>query len=142
MEKFKAVEKEMKTKAYSKEGLSAAAKLDPKEKEKLEACQFLNSMVEELERQIETLEAEAEALQANLKKGKRDTSKADRVAEIERLTERHKWHQGKLELMLRSLENGGLETEQVTGLQEDIKNYVDNNQDVDFFDDDGIYDDL
>ncbi|KAH0542055.1 hypothetical protein FGG08_003520 [Glutinoglossum americanum] len=142
MEKFKAVEKEMKTKAYSKEGLSAAAKLDPKEKEKLEACQFLNSMVEELERQIETLEAEAEALQANLKKGKRDTSKADRVAEIERLTERHKWHQGKLELMLRSLENGGLETDQVTGLQEDIKNYVDNNQDVDFFDDDGIYDDL
>ncbi|KAH0566512.1 hypothetical protein GP486_000093 [Trichoglossum hirsutum] len=142
MEKFKAVEKEMKTKAYSKEGLSAAAKLDPKEKEKLEACQFLSSMVEELERQIETLEAEAEALQANLKKGKRDTSKADRVAEIERLTDRHKWHQGKLELMLRSLENGGLETEQVTGLQEDIKNYVDNNQDVDFFDDDGIYDDL
>jgi len=32
METFKAVEKEMKTKAFSKEGLSAAAKLDPKEK--------------------------------------------------------------------------------------------------------------
>ncbi|KAI9817021.1 MAG: general negative regulator of transcription subunit 5 [Thelocarpon impressellum] len=142
MEKFKAVEKEMKTKAYSKEGLSAAAKLDPKEKEKLEACQFLSTMVEELERQIETVEAEAESLQATMKKGKKDTSKADRIAEVERITERHKWHQGKLELILRSLENGGVETEQVTELEESIRYYVDNNQDVDFMEDDAIYDDL
>ncbi|KAI9847130.1 MAG: general negative regulator of transcription subunit 5 [Thelocarpon superellum] len=142
MEKFKAVEKEMKTKAYSKEGLSAAAKLDPKEKEKLEACQFLSSTVEELERQIEQVEAEAESLQANMKKGKKDTSKADRLAEIERLTERHKWHQGKLEQILRSLENGAVEVEQVTDLEESIKYYVDNNQDVDFMEDDAIYDEL
>ena len=142
MEKFKAVEKEMKTKAYSKEGLSAAAKLDPKEKEKLEACQFLSSMVEELERQIETLEAEEEALHANVKKGKKDTAKADRLAEIGRLTERHKWHQGKLELFLRSLENGNVETEQVTELEESIKYYVEENQQVEFMEDDTIYDDL
>ncbi|KAI9671884.1 MAG: general negative regulator of transcription subunit 5 [Caeruleum heppii] len=142
MEKFKAVEKEMKTKAYSKEGLSAAAKLDPREKEKLEACQFLSSMVEELERQVEMAEAEAESLQANMKKGKKDTSKAERIAEIERLTERHKWHQGKLELMLRSLENGGVETDQVTNLEESIRYYVENNQDADFMEDDAIYDDL
>lgn len=62
MEKFKAVEKEMKTKAYSKEGLSAAAKLDPKEMEKMEICNFLSDMVDELNRQIETTEAEAEVL--------------------------------------------------------------------------------
>ncbi len=142
MEKFKAVEKEMKTKAYSKEGLSAAAKLDPKEKEKLEACQFLSSMVEELERQIETLEAEEEALHANVRKGKKDTAKADRLAEIGRLTERHKWHQGKLELFLRSLENGNVETEQVTELEESIRYYVDENQQVEFMEDDTIYDDL
>ena len=36
MEKFKAVEKEMKTKAFSKEGLQQAAKQDPKEREKQE----------------------------------------------------------------------------------------------------------
>ncbi|KAI9800688.1 MAG: hypothetical protein M1825_004010 [Sarcosagium campestre] len=142
MEKFKAVEKEMKTKAYSKEGLSAAAKLDPKEKEKLEACQFLSTMVEELDRQIELIEAEAESLQANMKKGKKDTSKADRIAEIDRITERHKWHQSKMELILRSLENGALETEQVLELEENIKYYVENNQDPDFNEDDGIYDDL
>jgi CCR4-NOT transcription complex subunit 3 len=142
MEKFKAVEKEMKTKAFSKEGLSAAAKLDPKEKEKLEACQFLSNMVEELERQVETLEAEEEALQATVKKGKKDTGKADRLAEIGRLTERHKWHQGKLELLLRSLENGNVDTEQVHELQENIKYYVEENQSVEFVEDDAIYDDL
>ena len=142
MEKFKAVEKEMKTKAYSKEGLSAAAKLDPKEKEKLEICQFLSNMVEELERQIETTEAEAEALQANMKKGKKDTGKADRIAELERTTERHKWHQGKLELLLRALENGGVETDQVKEIEDSIKYYVENNQEVDFMEDDSLYDDF
>lgn len=142
MEKFKAVEKEMKTKAFSKEGLSAAAKLDPKEKEKLESCQFLSNMVEELERQVETLEAEEETLQATVKKGKKDTGKSDRLAEIGRLTERHKWHQGKLELLLRSLENGNVDTEQVQELQENIKYYVEENQSIEFVEDDAIYDDL
>ena len=142
MEKFKAVEKEMKTKAFSKEGLQATAKLDPAEKRKLEACQFLANMVEELERQIESLEAEEEALQVTVKKGKKDTSKADRLSEISRTLERHKYHQGKLELLLRSLENGNVETDQVTDLEESIKYYVEENGAVDFNEDDTIYDDL
>lgn len=142
MEKFKAVEKEMKTKAFSKEGLSAAAKLDPKEQEKAEACQFLANMVEELEHQIEALEAEEETLQATVKKGKKDNAKADRLGEITRMVERHKWHQSKLELLLRSLENGNVETEQVQEIEEGIKYYVEQNQDVDFNEDDTLYDDL
>lgn len=142
MEKFKAVEKEMKTKAFSKEGLSAAAKLDPKEQEKAEACDFLANMVEELDHQVEALEAEEETLNATVKKGKKDSAKADRLAELARLTERHKWHQGKLELLLRSLQNGNVETEQVHDIEESIKYYVENNQDIDFNEDDTIYDDL
>lgn len=142
MEKFKAVEKAMKTKAYSKEGLLSAAKLDPKERAKLEACEFLSNMVDELERQIETLEAEGEQIQATMRKGKNQNTKADRVAEIERITERHKWHQGKLELIKRSLENGALETEQVTDLEESIKYYVSDGMNEDFMEDDEMYDDL
>ncbi|KAF2138600.1 uncharacterized protein K452DRAFT_353090 [Aplosporella prunicola CBS 121167] len=142
MEKFKAVEKEMKTKAYSKEGLSAASKLDPKEKEKLEVCQFLSDMVDELERQIETTEAETASLQANMKKSRKDTSKAERIAELERTVERHQWHIGKLELLRRSLENDGIELEQVKELDDSIRYYVENNQEVDFMEDDSIYDDL
>ncbi|KAK3305383.1 Not1 N-terminal domain, CCR4-Not complex component-domain-containing protein [Chaetomium strumarium] len=142
MEKFKAVEKAMKTKAYSKEGLSAAAKLDPKEQAKMEASEFLSSMVDELEQQIETLEAEGESIQATMKKGKGHAAKADRIAEIERIIERHKWHQGKLELIRRSLENGGVEADQVNELEENIKYYVTDGMNDDFMEDEGMYDEL
>jgi CCR4-NOT transcription complex subunit 3 len=142
MEKFKAVEKAMKTKAYSKEGLSAAAKLDPKEQAKMEASEFLSNMVDELEQQIETLEAEGESIQATMKKGKGHAAKAERISEIERIIERHKWHQAKLELIRRSLENGGVEAEQVNELEESIKYYVSDGMNEDFMEDEGLYDDL
>lgn len=142
MEKFKAVEKAMKTKAYSKEGLSAAAKLDPKEQAKVEASEFLSSMVDDLEKQIETLEAEGESIQATMKKGKNNTAKAERIAEIERIIERHKWHQGKLELIRRSLENGGVDTEQVNELEESIRYYVSDGMNDDFMEDDEMYNEL
>jgi CCR4-NOT transcription complex subunit 3 len=143
MEKFKAVEKEMKTKAYSKEGLQAAAKMDPKEREKVETCEFLSKMVDELEQQMERMEAELETLALTMKKGKKgDAAKAERIAEIETTTERHKWHQSKLELILRILENGGLETEQVKDLEEEIRYYVESNGESDFVENDTMYDDL
>ncbi|KAK2590097.1 general negative regulator of transcription subunit 5 [Conoideocrella luteorostrata] len=142
MEKFKAVEKAMKTKAYSKEGLSAAAKLDPKEQAKVEASEFLSSMVDELEQQIEALEAESESIQATMKKGKSQSAKAERMAEIERLMERHKWHQGKLELIRRSLENGGVETEQVNELEENIRYYVTDGMSEEYMEDEDMYEEL
>jgi hypothetical protein len=42
MERFKVVERETKTKAYSKEGLGAAAKLNPAVKEKSEMTNWLS----------------------------------------------------------------------------------------------------
>ncbi|GJN67871.1 proteinral negative regulator of transcription subunit 5 [Purpureocillium lilacinum] len=142
MEKFKAVEKAMKTKAYSKEGLSAAAKLDPKEQAKVEAGEFLSNMVDELEQQIEALEAESETIQATMKKGKNQGAKADRMAEIDRIIEQHKWHQGKLELIRRSLENGGVDTDQVNDLEESIRYYVTDGMNEDYMEDEAMYDDL
>jgi len=142
MERFKAVEKAMKTKAYSKEGLSAAAKLDPKERAKMETCDWLNTQVDNLQTQIESLEAEAQGLQATMKKGKTDRAKSSRIAEIDHLTERHTWHIAKLELIKRSLENGNLETDQVNEKKEDISYYVNENTGPDFMEDEEIYDDL
>ncbi|KAL6864080.1 Not1 N-terminal domain, CCR4-Not complex component domain-containing protein [Trichoderma novae-zelandiae] len=142
MEKFKAVEKAMKTKAYSKVGLEAAAKLDPKEQAKVEACEFLSSMVDELELQIESLEAENESIQATLKKGKNKTAQETRMAEIDQIIERHKWHQGKLELIRRTLENGGIDTDQVNALEEQIRYYVSDGMNDDYMDDEEIYDEL
>lgn len=143
MEQFKAVEKEMKTKAYSKEGLSAAARLDPREKEKVEACDFLSNMVDELQQKIEAMEAEEETLHVQMKKGKKDPSKANRMADISRVTERHKWHISKLELLLRSLQNGNLEVSQVQDLKESIKYYVEEGSNIDYSgEDETLYDDL
>lgn len=143
MERFKAVEKEMKTKAYSKEGLSLASKMDPKDKEKLEMVEFLQHMNEELERQIETMEAEQEAMQATTKKSKKgDASKAERMSELDDRKEQHKWHQNKLELLQRALENGNVETDQVKEIEDGIKYYVDDNSNPDFMEDDTIYDEF
>lgn len=142
MEKFKACEKEIKTKQFSKEGLSAVAKLDPKEREKLETGQWLSQSVDELERQVEQAEAEIEGLNAQVKKGKNNSGKNERLEEVEHMIERHKWHTDKLEQVLRLLENGGLETEQVIAIKEDVQYYIESNQDVDFAEDDNIYDEL
>ncbi|KAG9298759.1 hypothetical protein G9A89_012827 [Geosiphon pyriformis] len=142
MEKFKACEKEMKTKAYSKEGLSQLTKMDPKEKEKMDTCDWVSQMVDSLAIQIEAAEAEIEILQAVVKKGRKDTQKLDRLTEVEQSVERHKWHTNRLELILRLLENGNIPAEKVIQIQEDIKYYVETNQEPDFAEDENIYDDL
>lgn len=52
MEKFKVVERETKTKAYSKEGLGAAQKLDPAQKEREEIQNWLNQAINTLSIQV------------------------------------------------------------------------------------------
>ncbi|KAG6885123.1 hypothetical protein C0993_005701 [Termitomyces sp. T159_Od127] len=143
MEKFKACEKEMKTKAFSKEGLIQAAKLDPKEQEKEEAMSWLQAQVEELQMQVESTEAEVESLQgAGKKRNKAGSNTAGRLEELEVLNERRKWHIGRLEIVLRLLNNGSLSTEKVFGLKEDVSYFVESNTEEDFDEDEGIYDDL
>jgi CCR4-NOT transcription complex subunit 3 len=128
MEKFKACEKEMKTKAFSKEGLIQAAKLDPKEQEKEEATSWLQAQVEELQMQVEQSEAEIESLQgAGKKRNKSNSSSAGRLEELEHLNERRKWHISRLEIILRLLNNGSLSTEKVWELKEDVSYFVESN---------------
>lgn len=52
MERFKVVERETKTKAYSKEGLGAAQKLDPAQKEKDEVTNWLANSIDALNLQV------------------------------------------------------------------------------------------
>lgn len=126
MEKFKACEKEMKTKAFSKEGLIQASKLDPKAQEKLETTQWLQSKVEELQIQVEQAEAEIESLQGGAKK-KNKSGANGRLEELEHLNERRKWHISRLELVLRLLDNGSLSVDKVNELKEDVQYFVDTN---------------
>lgn len=52
MERFKVVERETKTKAYSKEGLGAAQKLDPAQKEREEIVGWLVTSIDALNLQV------------------------------------------------------------------------------------------
>ncbi|CAO3647370.1 unnamed protein product [Cunninghamella blakesleeana] len=142
MERFKAIEKEMKTKAFSKEGLLQKEKMDPKEKEKIDACEWISNTVDELARQIETSEFELETLQGTTRKGKKDHQRQEKVNEIEHSIERHRWHINRLELMLRLLENDHLEPEKVMGIRDDVQYYLECHQEPDFEEDEYIYEDL
>lgn len=144
MERFKATEKEMKTKAFSKEGLTAAAKMDPKEKSKMETINWISEQVDVLSQQIEQAEAEVETLQAVTKKGKKDNStKSERLVQLEAHNERRKWHVDKLEQVNRKLENGDLDVDDVIGIKDNVGYYVESNQEEDTLgEDDTFYDDL
>lgn len=127
MEKFKACEKEMKTKAFSKDGLAGGMKLDPKEKEKAETGSWITAQVDELSRQIEASEAEVESLQAVVTKKKTKSSQSSRLEELETFNDRRKWHIGRLEIILRLLENGALSTERVLELKDSIQYFIESN---------------
>ncbi|PKI83495.1 Not5p [Malassezia vespertilionis] len=131
----------MKTKAFSKEGLIAAARMDPSEKAKLEMSQWLATMVDELSRQIEMAEAEIEQTAATTKK-KKGSVRDERVGQMEHWNERRNWHISRLEILLRMLENDTLEVERINDIREDILYFVECNTDEDFDEDDGIYDEF
>lgn len=148
MEKFKAMEKELKTKAYSQAGLNAASKLDPEEIHRDEIRQWISESTDNLSTQIDALEAEQETLRLK-KTRKSDTTKAERLAKIDSRIEQHKFHQSKLEIVLRMIDNGNLKPDQVLfclceveTIKEDVNYYVAENQEPDFEDNEYIYDDL
>ena len=69
MERFKVCEKEFKTKAFSKEGLSQAPKEDPKDKERNKVRKWIAESLSKVTEQVNVYEAEIESA-ANEKKKK------------------------------------------------------------------------
>jgi CCR4-NOT transcription complex subunit 3 len=127
MEKFKVCEKEAKTKAFSKEGLQAAAsRMDPKEKAKQEMRDWLNTTVDHLNTQIEEFEAEVEDLSSS--GGKKKGKVPPRVTHLEESTVRHKQHIARLEQMLRLLDNDEITSEDVENIKDLVDDYIDRNQ--------------
>ncbi|KAI0220342.1 CCR4-NOT transcription complex subunit 3 [Lamellibrachia satsuma] len=141
MERFKVVERETKTKAYSKEGLGAATKLDPKEKEKEDITSWLSHCIDDLNLQVDQFESEIEVLMA--KKKKLDRGKQDRLDELKGWLEKHKYHIAKLEAIMRIVDNDAIELGQIKTIRDNVEYYVASSQDPDFeYDDECIYDDL
>ncbi|XP_044754589.1 CCR4-NOT transcription complex subunit 3 [Coccinella septempunctata] len=141
MERFKVVERETKTKAYSKEGLGAAQKLDPAQKERDEIQHWLVNSIEQLNIQSDAFECEIESLQANKKK-KLDKDKQERVDEYKARLEKHRFHIKKLETLLRMLDNMSVEVSQIKTIKDNVEYYVESSQEPDFEDNEFIYDDI
>ncbi|XP_028035931.1 CCR4-NOT transcription complex subunit 3 isoform X2 [Bombyx mandarina] len=141
MERFKVVERETKTKAYSKEGLGAAQKLDPAQKEREEMSSWLISSIDALNLQVDQFESEVESLLVGKKK-RLDKEKQDRMEELKLKLEKHRFHIKKLETLLRMLDNMSVEVEQIKGIKEDVEYYIDSSLEPGFEENDYIYDDI
>ena len=51
---------------------------------------------------------------------------------LKRLLERHRWHVGKLETLLRMLDNSTVGVDAIRKVRDDVEYYVDSAQDPDF----------
>ena len=144
MERFKIVERETKTKAYSKEGLTSGQRLDPAERERCEISQWLNSCLETLNIQIDQFEAEIENLGTMKKKKGRggQQEQADQVEALNTLLEKHRDHVQKLETLLRMLDNDTVDINQIKDIKDDLEYYIENCQDPDFMENDMLYEDI
>ncbi|KAM6995188.1 CCR4-NOT transcription complex subunit 3a isoform 2-T2 [Tautogolabrus adspersus] len=142
MERFKVVERETKTKAYSKEGLGLAQKVDPAQREKEETGQWLTNTIDTLNMQVDQFESEVESLSVQTRKKKGDKDKQDRIEELKRLIERHRFHILMLETILRMLDNDSIAVDSIQKIKDDVEYYIDSSQDPDFEENEFLYDDL
>ncbi|XP_069551902.1 CCR4-NOT transcription complex subunit 3a isoform X2 [Brachyistius frenatus] len=141
MERFKVVERETKTKAYSKEGLGLAQKVDPAQREKEETGQWLTNTIDTLNMQVDQFESEVESLSVQTRKKKGDKEQ-DRIEELKRLIERHRFHIRMLETILRMLDNDSVPVDAIQKIKDDVEYYIDSSQDPDFEENEFLYDDL
>ncbi|GJQ09965.1 hypothetical protein GpartN1_g1756.t1 [Galdieria partita] len=137
MEKFKVCERETKTKAFSKEGLSLD-RTDPKNREKQKIREWVTECINSLRVQCDTMEAEVEAF-SNSKKKKGDNEK---LASLSHRLARHRYHIDMLERLLRAVDNENVSFEDASELKESVEYYVYNNDDPDFVEDTSVYESL
>lgn len=131
MERFKVIEKETKTKAFSKEGLAAArVAKDPKEKAKDEARDWIAAAIEEMNAQIETFEGEIDSLTSSSRKKSSKTSGGNsRLTHLEESMSRHHQHIARLELCEKLVEDDALEPADAEDLKDLVEDYLERNQD-------------
>nr|VZI18162.1 unnamed protein product [Spirometra erinaceieuropaei] len=131
MERFKVIEKETKTKAYSKEGLlSSDAKKDPLQKEKEELDEWLKQSILSLQTQSEKYEFELENLATTGKKKRADKERAATTEEKRRKLEFCSFHIEKLETVMRHLDNERLDCAKVRSLKDQVEYIIECIDDV------------
>ncbi|KAI8396011.1 uncharacterized protein HLK63_I00539 [Nakaseomyces glabratus] len=143
MEKYKAVEKASKEKAYSNISLKKSDTLGPQEKEIKEVSDYLSQEIDELERQYEAAQIEIDRLIVlNKKKKTASAANDEKKDQLKALQLRYRWHQQQMELALRLLANEELDPQKVNAIKDDIRYFIESNREPDFVEDETIYDTL
>ncbi|MEQ2212870.1 hypothetical protein XENOCAPTIV_006173 [Xenoophorus captivus] len=71
-----------------------------------------------------------------------NVEKQDRIDELKRLIERHRYHIRMLETILRMLDNDSIPVDAIQKIKDDVEYYIDSCQDPDFEENEFLYDDL
>ncbi|GAA28857.2 CCR4-NOT transcription complex, subunit 3 [Clonorchis sinensis] len=143
MERFKVIEKETKTKAYSKEGLlSTDAKKDPLQKEKEELDDWLKQCISSLNTQTEKYEFEIESLTNSNKKKRIDKDTAVAIEEKRQRLDNCCFHVEKLETIMRLLDNERLDCALLRSIKDPIEYVIQCCDEASALDYRNMYDDL
>lgn len=86
MEAFKVVERETKTKAYSREGLMRDTPLSAEERKRMKSREWVRDVVDKLSEQMDEMDADIERLGMSSKRKDKET-----IAELEALVKSHRY---------------------------------------------------
>ncbi len=136
MERFKALEKESKTKRYSKEGL-ARQNREKKESDPRDAVyEWIDEFMDQLKEQLDEFDEEFEKLS---QQSRRKRGNTDEIEEVNHWIERHRWHLEQLKGVKARLAKNVVSIRQVERIKEDLEYYISDNQDPDFVEDEELY---
>jgi len=143
MERFKVLERESKTKEYSKEGLAKLAKLAKRRKEdpRNKMYEWIESVKESLNQQMEELEEQMEGVTSRKQRGSK-SNKKQISDQIQEKMKNHNWHIKQLDIVKNRLKSEEITINKVEKIKEDVEYYVDSNQDPEFIMDEYLYDAL
>ena len=136
MERFKAFERESKTKPFSLMGLAMGDRVDAHEQKKQEKRDSLEETVEKLTVQSDGFRAEWESLVAKKKKSK---DEGVRIDDLKKLIDRHAFHLRNIEQVLRRLDNDMIDPDDLDILLDSLSIYLDQFDDPDYYHDEGVY---
>ncbi|KAI1293562.1 CCR4-NOT transcription complex subunit 3 [Halotydeus destructor] len=142
MERFKVLERETKTKAYSKEGLGAAQKQDPAQRERDETIAWLQDCLDKLNCEVDKYESEVEATLLLMKKKKSDKSLQEKIDDLKERLDKHRYHITQLELLLRMLDNETVNVDEIKNIKDDVEYYINSSQEPDFYGNEEAYADI
>lgn len=136
MEKFKAFERESKTKPFSMMGLAMGGRMDAQEQKKQEKREAIEEIVERLTQESDSIRAEWESLSAKKKKSKSETFRVD---ELKKYSEWHAFHMQSLEQVLRRLDNDMIDPDDLDILIETLQLYIEQYEEPEYYNDMDMY---